>query len=225
MIIGVPEHVDDAEVRLLFAQRDGVPSVSDQIVAVSRLGAANLEIERPRPILVKFQTVEGRDAAFKFQTYMKPYRLDEDITPEQMQARKALGKEFHALRRERYSPFWRGVAIMLEVSSGLHPHVFGTTPPEPPCVILSSRVMMEAPFISDLEASTPTQQPILTTTALSEKQEMVPAASSPESHTNHDRRQTRTLFLGRFRVNITSTRPRGLVRKAAYCGMSFALKL
>eukprot|EP00884_Botryococcus_braunii_P008840 jgi/Botrbrau1/17958/Bobra.50_1s0050.1 len=130
---GVPESVGDAGVRALFAGAQGLPAISVQIVAARRLGQVPPgDPGRPRPVLVTFQSPAARTAAFRYSRHLRPFRLDDDLTPAQRAARRDLQEEFRSLRARGYSPLWRGATIVLPMKGALHPHAPGTVPPGGP---------------------------------------------------------------------------------------------
>ncbi len=89
VIHGVPEGVDEAGVRALFRGGEGLPHVAEQIVGTRRLGRLRAPTRRSRPVLVEFQTPGARRAAFGYSRILKPFRLDEDLTPAQLAARRS----------------------------------------------------------------------------------------------------------------------------------------
>eukprot|EP00884_Botryococcus_braunii_P021959 jgi/Botrbrau1/8447/Bobra.0237s0064.1 len=68
------------------------------------------EAQRPRPILIKFATVEQKHAAFKHakQLRLNGITMDDDLTPAQRATRKERTAEAIALRNAGWRVFWRG---------------------------------------------------------------------------------------------------------------------
>eukprot|EP00884_Botryococcus_braunii_P001002 jgi/Botrbrau1/10902/Bobra.0025s0075.1 len=70
----------------------------------------NPQAQRPRPILIKFATVEQKHAAFKHakQLRLNGITMDDDLTPAQRATRKERTAEAIALRNAGWRVFWRG---------------------------------------------------------------------------------------------------------------------
>eukprot|EP00884_Botryococcus_braunii_P013409 jgi/Botrbrau1/22069/Bobra.0638s0002.1 len=88
----------------------GVPSENNGIIECHRLGRPNSQAQRPRPILIKFATVEQKHAAFKHakQLRLNGITMDDDLTPAQRATRKERTAEAIALRNAGWRVFWRG---------------------------------------------------------------------------------------------------------------------
>jgi hypothetical protein len=88
----------------------GVPSANSGIRECRRLGRPNPQAQRPRPILIKFETVEHKHAAFKHakQLRINGITIDDDLTPAQRATRKERTAEAIALRNAGWRVFWRG---------------------------------------------------------------------------------------------------------------------
>lgn len=154
---GVPEHIDEAGVRQLFAGLDGLPPIAEEIVETARCGKPRPRRDRPRPVLVTFRNIESRAAAFKYCAHLKPYKMDDDLTPAQREARTDLKHEFVALRNKGYSPFWHGNAIMVHTTKGLFRHLPGTIPPGPPISKAANRGKAAGPQ-NESQSARQTQQ-------------------------------------------------------------------
>eukprot|EP00884_Botryococcus_braunii_P020286 jgi/Botrbrau1/6941/Bobra.0215s0018.1 len=88
----------------------GVTSENNGIIECHRLGRQNPQAQRPRPILIKFATVEQKHAAFKHakQLRLNGITMDDDLTPAQRATRKERTAEAIALRNAGWRVFWRG---------------------------------------------------------------------------------------------------------------------
>ena len=83
-------------------------------VAVStafRLGKWRSDQKKPRAVLVELQTVA--DKHFKGSQHLrgKKIRLDDDLTPQQMQQRREWSSDFLCLKARGYKPFFRGATL------------------------------------------------------------------------------------------------------------------
>jgi hypothetical protein len=126
VIHGMPETVSD--VQTCFTQhyiKALGPQVSAaDVVSVIRLGrrraaASSPGSSRPRPVLVKFTSVEKRDNALRNKRLFSAgqsglqHRLfvDPDLTRRQQQQKRALVPTFKALKINNARPFWRAEVL------------------------------------------------------------------------------------------------------------------
>ena len=66
---------------------------------------------RPRPVLIKFNSVAAKHAAYKKAKELRRQihvSMDDDLTPQQKAARTSRLPEVHTLRGEGWTTFWRG---------------------------------------------------------------------------------------------------------------------
>ena len=85
-------------------------------VAVStafRLGKWRSDQKGPRAVLVELQAVADKHCAFKGSRHLreKKIRLDDNLTPQQMQQRRGLSSDFLCLKVRGYKPFFRGATL------------------------------------------------------------------------------------------------------------------
>ena len=69
--------------------------------------------KKPRAVLVELTTVSAKHRAFKASSRLRAsrIRLDEDLTPQQMQQRKGLSTDFLGLKIRGFKPFFRGTTL------------------------------------------------------------------------------------------------------------------
>ena len=69
--------------------------------------------KKPRAVLVELTTVSAKHRAFKASSRLRAshIRLDEDLTPQQMQQRKGLSSDFLGLKVRGFKPFFRGTTL------------------------------------------------------------------------------------------------------------------
>ena len=96
---------------LLFGD---VPSSAAPLVSCAyRLGKWKAAQKKPRAVLVELTTVSAKHRAFKASSRLRAshIRLDEDLTPQQMQQRKGLSSDFLGLKVRGFKPFFRGTTL------------------------------------------------------------------------------------------------------------------
>ena len=96
---------------LLFGD---VPSSAAPLVSCAyRSGKWKAAQKKPRAILVELTTVSAKHRAFKASSRLRAshVRLDEDLTPQQMQQRKGLSSDFLGLKLRGFKPFFRGTTL------------------------------------------------------------------------------------------------------------------
>lgn len=76
-----------------------------------RLGKRSATVKRPRPVLIKFDSIAAKHVAFKkskeLRQRFKVY-IDDDLTPKQQAARASRLLEVQELRGQGWKTFWRG---------------------------------------------------------------------------------------------------------------------
>ena len=135
VIYGVPEQVMDTDVRKFFAGDVHLQSQVNNILQTFRLGPFRANAARPRPILVKFNSQNARNAAFQFSRRLRArsFSLLEDLTPGQQEARRRILPKFQSLKAQGYVVFWRGANIWFRLPDGKTKQwVPGAAPPGPP---------------------------------------------------------------------------------------------
>lgn len=106
ILFGVAESLGEqhlAEVKTLL----GAPLIYETI----RLGKHSPTAPRPRPVLIKFNSVAAKHAAYKKAKELRRQfhvSMDDDLTPHQKAARTSRLPEVHTLRGEGWTTFWRG---------------------------------------------------------------------------------------------------------------------
>jgi len=77
------------------------------------LGKWKAAQKKPRAVLVELTTVSAKHRAFKASSRLRAsrIRLDEDLTPQQMQQRKGLSSDFLGLKVRGFKPFFRGTTL------------------------------------------------------------------------------------------------------------------
>ena len=78
-----------------------------------RLGKWKQGQLKPRAVLVELMLVGAKHTAFQASSRLRAarIRLDEDLTPQQMQQRKGLSTDFQCLKARGYKPFFRGATL------------------------------------------------------------------------------------------------------------------
>lgn len=78
-----------------------------------RLGKWRADQQKPRAILVELLSVSAKHVAFQASSRLRAagIRLDEDLTPKQLQGRRALSYDFLRLKSRGYKPFFRGATL------------------------------------------------------------------------------------------------------------------
>ena len=127
ILYNVPEVADPADtVKSLFP-----PASSGNIVTVHRLGRFVAGARRPRPVLVKFSSVQAKHEAFKSKKEVAANRkifMDDDLTEKQRTNRKQQLPTFVRLKEAGMRPFWRGDKIMQVTQQGVRPVQQGGNP-------------------------------------------------------------------------------------------------
>ncbi|DBA97119.1 TPA: hypothetical protein ACH3X1_014889 [Trebouxia sp. C0004] len=96
---------------LLF--EDAPSSAAPLVSCAYRLGKWKAAQRKPRAVLVELTTVSAKHRAFKASSRLRAsrIRLDEDLTPQQMQQRKGLSTDFLGLKIRGFKPFFRGTTL------------------------------------------------------------------------------------------------------------------
>jgi hypothetical protein len=107
------------------------PEASRNVMDVQRLGRLVPGSRRPRPVLVKFSTVQAKHLAFKSKKEVAANRkifMDDDLTTKQRQNRKEQLPTFVRLKEAGLRPFWRGDKLMQVTQQGVRPVQQGGNP-------------------------------------------------------------------------------------------------
>ena len=106
ILFGIEESVGERaleEVKSLL----GAASIKEAMRLGKRLPTAN----RPRPVLIKFDSLAAKHAAFKKAKELRrifKVSMDDDLTPMQKASRTSRLPQVQALRQEGWVTFWRG---------------------------------------------------------------------------------------------------------------------
>ena len=121
MIFGLPEEgaadgraLHRAVCDELVHAAEGHNFQADSVMAVSRLGKPNPDSDRPRPAVIRCQTVADKHCAFKARPALKArgMRLDDYLTGAQMAARRAQQPAMEHLRQQPgANPHFRGSVL------------------------------------------------------------------------------------------------------------------
>ncbi|DBA87940.1 TPA: hypothetical protein ACH3X1_004928 [Trebouxia sp. C0004] len=105
---------------LLF--EDAPSSASPLVSCAYRLGKWKAAQRKPRAVLVELTTVSAKHRAFKASSRLRAsrIRLDEDLTPQQMQQRKGLSTDFLGLKIRGFKPFFRGTTLKYRDGGVVH---------------------------------------------------------------------------------------------------------
>ena len=127
----LPEAGDPAAaVKALFP-----PAPSGSIVTVHRLGRLVAGARRPRPVMVKFCTVQAKHLAFKNKKEVAAKSkifMDDDLTEKQRTNRKNQLPAFVRLKEAGMRPFWRGDELMQVTREGVREFRQGDNPAPAP---------------------------------------------------------------------------------------------
>ncbi|DBA82162.1 TPA: hypothetical protein ACH3X1_007149 [Trebouxia sp. C0004] len=90
---------------------DAPSSAAPLVSCACRLGKWKAAQRKSRAVLVELTTVSAKHRALKASSRLRAsrIRLDEDLTPQQMQQRKGLSTDFLGLKIRGFKPFFRGV--------------------------------------------------------------------------------------------------------------------
>ena len=74
-----------------------------------RLGRRSPDNSRPRPLQVRFGTLQGKHLFLKHAKllWQAGFKVDDDLTPLQQQERKSFGNDFVVLKAKGHNPFFR----------------------------------------------------------------------------------------------------------------------
>ena len=110
-----------------------IPGAEHAVIEVRRLGreqetAGGL----PRPILVKFWSVDAKHAAYKHSKTLRTKKiyLDTDLTPAQREQRTGKRDRYQHLKTQGARPFWREERLFYYVNGAVKED--SCTPPGPP---------------------------------------------------------------------------------------------
>ena len=96
---------------LLF---EGSPSSTSFLVGCAyRLGKWKSAQKKPRAVLVELTSVSAKHRAFQASKRLRAthIRLDDDLSPQQMQQRRGLSSDFLCLKTRGFKPFFRGTTL------------------------------------------------------------------------------------------------------------------
>jgi len=96
---------------LLF---EGSPSSASPLVSCAyRLGRWKATQKKPRAVLVELTSISAKQKAFQASRRLRAtrVRLDDDLTPQQMQQRRGLSSDFLCLKTRGFKPFFRGTTL------------------------------------------------------------------------------------------------------------------
>jgi hypothetical protein len=116
LLFGVEESVGEhtlAAVKSLL----GAGSIKEAF----RLGKKSATANRPRPVLIKFDSLAAKHAAFKHAKELRrqfKVSIDDDLTPMQQAARATRLPEVQQLRGEGWTTFWRGDTLFKVKAGG-----------------------------------------------------------------------------------------------------------
>lgn len=125
LIFGLTESPGDSvkQVKSLLAPM-GAENVVSNILEAKRLGARRDSGARPRPLLVRFNSVDNKHGLFKKSKELRAKRitLDDDLTPAQMEQRRTLRPEYTRLKEQGLKVFWRGERLLKVTPQGVVSH-------------------------------------------------------------------------------------------------------
>ena len=107
VVQGIAEGESQAGLAVKMASMLRPPSGS--VVEAFRLGSPRVGASRPRPVLVRFNTVQAKHTALKTskELRVKKVYLDADLTERQQEIRRQKGQRYRELRDKKARPFWR----------------------------------------------------------------------------------------------------------------------
>jgi hypothetical protein len=105
----------------------GAENVASNILEAKRLGARRDSGARPRPLLVRFNTVDNKHGLFKKSAELRAKRitLDDDLTPARMEQRRTLRPEYTRLKDQGVKFLWRGERLLKVTPQGVVTPVAG----------------------------------------------------------------------------------------------------
>ena len=119
VVFGVPESLAYSLPAQLARHMQGVlfqATPASELTTVRspfRLGKWKQGQLKPRAVLVELMSVGAKHTTFQASSRLRAarIRLDEDLTPQQMQQRKGLSTDFQCLKARGYKPFFRGATL------------------------------------------------------------------------------------------------------------------
>lgn len=107
VLYNIPEMLDDHEDQV--AIHSLVEGRHDMTVASMRIGERSSRQGRPRPALIRFDTMDDKHTFLKHAKELKPgIKWDDYLTRQQQKERQVLAADLHALRTKGFRPFFRG---------------------------------------------------------------------------------------------------------------------
>ena len=116
LLFGVVESVGEVQLQEVKSLL-GTATIKESV----RLGKPQTNAKRPRPVLIRFDTVADKHAAYKKAKELRQrynVSMDDDLTPLQQEARDRLKPLAAALRTEGCKTFWRGEHLFKIQGSG-----------------------------------------------------------------------------------------------------------
>ena len=115
IMFGVPESSQDVFRQVTSLLQPSSSALGANLLEVRRLGrapaAGAARNARPRPVLVKFASLDAKHRAFSHSSRLREEHritLDDDLTENQRASRERQRPEFKELQEKGLRPFWRG---------------------------------------------------------------------------------------------------------------------
>lgn len=116
LLFGVAESVEEGQLQEVKSLLGGA-----KVKEFVRLGKLQVNAKRPRPVLIRFDNVADKHAAYKKAKELRQrfkISLDDDLTPLQRDTRARMMPLATALRTEGWTTFWRGEHLFKVKGSG-----------------------------------------------------------------------------------------------------------
>jgi hypothetical protein len=115
IMFGVPESSQDVSLQVTSLLQPSSSALGANLLEVRRLGrapaAGAARNARPRPVLVKFSSLDAKHRAFSHSSRLREEHritMDDDLTENQRASRERQRPQFKELQDKGLRPFWRG---------------------------------------------------------------------------------------------------------------------
>jgi hypothetical protein len=120
LFMGLRKNLGDAYVRQIYVGDRDIPWMVPCILKTCRLGKFNVNAARPRPVLARFKSTRGKNAAFQHSCRLRrrSISLAEDLTPKQQENRRRLIPHVQAFKAKGCAARWRGRHLCFRQADG-----------------------------------------------------------------------------------------------------------
>ena len=99
---------------MLDALPENHHDIGAELCSSKRLGRFSSHNRKPRPVLIRFPSIEDKHEFLQLSKQLRQsgLRLDDWLTEQQQKERDTLSADFQALKGKGYKPFFRGSVLM-----------------------------------------------------------------------------------------------------------------